>query len=190
MDIRKTERYSGSGFKTSSIAYWMIRIIHDNPLLPLVRNPYKLLETAGLKERQNVVEVGCGPGFFTIPAAKIVGEGGHVYAIDINLRMVARVKEKVEKQGLKNVTALHVNASSTGLMDESIDLAFLFGLPYVVGGLEKVNYELHRVLKPEGRLSFKKARDSETKLIDEVERGGFTFTGKHGRIFLFRKKGE
>jgi ubiquinone/menaquinone biosynthesis C-methylase UbiE len=52
--------------------------MHDNPLLPLVRNPYKLLKAAGLEEGQKVIEVGCGPGFFTIPAARIVGDEGHV----------------------------------------------------------------------------------------------------------------
>ena len=190
MGRRKNKRQCGSGLETSNIAYWMIRLMHDNPILPLLKNPYRLLDTAGLKKGQNVVEVGCGPGFFTIPAAKIVGGGGHVYAVDINPRMVARVKEKIAKQAIKNVTALCVNASNTDLTGKSIDLVFLFGLPYVVGGLEKVIYELHRVLKPEGNLCFKKTKGSEAKLIDEVQRAGFTYTGKQGRIFLFTKKGE
>jgi ubiquinone/menaquinone biosynthesis C-methylase UbiE len=189
MDSKKNKRQCGSGLVASNIAYWMIRLMHDNPILPLVKNPYKILDTAGLKKGQKVVEVGCGPGFFTIPAAKIVGEGGHIYAIDINPRMAARVKEKIEKQAIENVTVMCTNASNTDLVDESIDLVFLFGLPYVVGGLEEVIHGLHRVLKPGGNLSFKKAKVSETKLIYEIERGGFTYTGKQGRIFLFTKKG-
>ena len=84
---------SRSGLETSKIAYWTIRIMHDNPILPLVKNPYRILNTAGLKKGQQVLEVGCGPGFFTIPASRIVGEEGHVYAVDINPLAVARVKE-------------------------------------------------------------------------------------------------
>ena len=59
--------------------------------LPLVKNPYRLLRAAGLDDMQKVVEVGCGPGFFTIPAVRIVGEKGHVYAIDVNHKALKRV---------------------------------------------------------------------------------------------------
>jgi len=178
-----------SNLETSNIAYWIIRVMHDNPILPLVRNPYKLLNAAGLKKGQKVVEVGCGPGFFTIPAAKIVGDEGHVYAVDVHPRAVARVKKKVEKVALKNVTPMCINASNTGLPGGSVDLAFLFGLRYIASGLESVISELHRVVKPGGILSFEKTRGSEGELIKEVEQGGFAYTGKCGRIFLFKKKG-
>jgi SAM-dependent methyltransferase len=175
--------------ETSNLAYWTIRIIHDNPILPLVRNPYKLLEAAGLQEGQTVLEVGCGPGFFTIPSAELVKDRGHVYALDIHPRAVKRVKEKVKNKGLKNVTALCANASDTGLPDGSLDLAFVFGLRHVAGGLEKVIAELYRVLKPDGILSFEKTKGSDAALIKQLEQGGFTCTGKKGRIYLFTKKG-
>jgi len=190
MCSRRNRRQCRSGLETSNIAYWMIRIMHDNPILPLVRNPYKLLNAAGLKKGQKVVEVGCGPGFFTIPAARVVGDKGHVYAVDIHPRAIARVKQKIEKEALKNLTPMCINASNTGLPGRSVDLAFLFGLRYVAGGLENVISELQRILKPGGILSFEKTRGSEKGLIEEVERGGFTYTGKKGRIFLFTKKGE
>jgi ubiquinone/menaquinone biosynthesis C-methylase UbiE len=187
---RRTNRRQGrSGLETSNMAYWTIRLMHDNPILPLVRNPYKLLKAAGLEEGYKVLEVGCGPGFFTIPAARIVGNAGHVYAVDIHPRAVERVIKKARKEALTNITATCVNASDTGLPDASLDLAFVFGLRYVAGGLENVISELHRVVKPRGILSFEKTRGSEAALIEEIERAGFTFTGRKGRIFLFQKKG-
>jgi len=187
---RRNRRKYRSNLETSTIAYWTIRLMHDNPILPLVRNPYKLLNVAGLKKGQKVVEVGCGPGFFTIPAARIVGEEGRIYAIDVHPRAVDRVKKKVEKAALKNVTPLCINASNTGLPGGSVDLAFLFGLRSIAGGLESVIFELHRLLKPGGILSFEKTRGSEGELLKEVEQGGFAYTGKRGRIALFKKKGE
>jgi len=190
MCSRKNRKKYGSNLETSNIAYWTIRVMHDNPFLPLVRNPNKILRAAGLEESQKVLEVGCGPGFFTIPAARIVGDEGHVYAVDIHPRAVARVKKKVEKVALTNVTTLCINASNTGLPGGSVDLAFLFGLRSIAGGLESVISELHRVLKPGGILSFEKTRGSESELIKEVEQGGFACTGKRGRIVLFKKKGE
>ena len=187
---RRNRRKYRLNLETSNIAYWTIRIMHDNAILKLVKNPYKLLNGAGLTKGQKVVEVGCGPGFFTIPAARIVGDEGHVYAVDIHPRAVDRVKKKIEKAALKNVTPLCVNASNTGLSDGSVDLAFLFGLRSIAAGLESVIFELYRVLKTGGILSFEKTRGSEGELITEVEQGGFICTGKRGRIFLFKKKGE
>jgi ubiquinone/menaquinone biosynthesis C-methylase UbiE len=186
---RRNRRQRQSEIETSTIAYWTIRIMHDNPILPLVRNPYKLLKAAGLAEGHHVLEVGCGPGFFTMPAARIVGDKGHVYAVDIHPRAVARVRKKIDKEGLTNITALCVNASDTGLPDGSVDLAFLFGLRYVAGGLENVISDLHRVLKPGAILSFEKTRGSEAALIEEVERKGLTYSGKQGRIYVFKKEG-
>jgi ubiquinone/menaquinone biosynthesis C-methylase UbiE len=188
MSASKRHRYSFN--HTSNIAYWTIRLMHDNPLLPVIRNPYKLLKAAGLKVGQKVLEVGCGPGFFTIPAARIVGDEGHVYAVDIHPRAIKRVEEKIEKAGLKNVTPLCTNASNTGLPDRSVDLSFLFGLRYIAGGLEDLVPELHRILKSGGSLSFEKTRGSEAELIEEVKRRGFTYTGKKGRISLFTREGE
>ena len=172
----------------SNFAFRIISLMHDNPLLPIFRNPYKLLRAAGLKSGQKVLEVGCGPGFFTIPAAKIVGKEGFVYAVDVHPLAIERVKEKSEKEGIKNVKPILANASDTGLQDQSIDLVFLFGLRYIAGGLENVISEIHRVLKPGGVLSFEKTRGSAKKLIEEVERGGFTYSERQARIFLFTKE--
>jgi len=169
----------------SNFAFRIISLMHDNPLLPIFRNPYKLLNAAGLKPGQKVLEVGCGPGFFTIPAAKIVGKEGFVYAVDVHPLAIERVKEKIEKEGIKNVKPILANASDTGLPARSIDLAFLFGLRYIAGGLEDVMSEIYRILKPGGVFSFEKTKGSEKKLIEEVERGGFTYSERQARIFLF-----
>jgi ubiquinone/menaquinone biosynthesis C-methylase UbiE len=190
MCSRRNRSKYRSHLERSNIAYWTIRVMHDNPILMLVRNPYKLLHGAGLKKGQKVVEVGCGPGFFTIPAARIVEDEGHIYAVDIHPRAVDRVKKKIKKAALTNVTPLCVNASNTGLPGGSIDLVFLFGLRSIAGGFEGMIFELHRVLKPEGILSFEKTRGSEGKVIKEVKQGGFTYSGKRGRIFVFKRKGE
>ena len=171
----------------SNLSFRILALIHDNPIRSFFCDPYKLLRVAGLKRGQKVLEVGCGPGFFTIPAAKIVGEEGVVYAVDVHPLAIERVKEKIEREGVKNVKPMLANASDTGLPDQSIDLAFIFGLRYIAGGLENVIDEIHRILKPEGVLSIEKTKGSAKKLIAEVERGGFIYSGQHARIFIFRK---
>ena len=174
----------------SSLAFWMITFMHDNPLLPLFKNPYRLLEAAGLKQGQKVMEVGCGPGFFTIPAAKIVGKDGLVYAVDVNQRAMMRVEEKMQKYGIANIKPIFGNAADSGLPEESVDLVFVFGLRYVAGGLSSLISGIHRILKPEGILSFEKTTGSDEQLLGEVETAGFAFTEKKGRILIFKKRGN
>lgn len=72
-------------------------------------------------------------------------------------------------------------------MKSDIDLAFIFGLQYIAGGLENVISEMHRILKPGGGFSFEKSRGSEKKLTEDVERGGFVYSERQARIFIFTK---
>ena len=106
---------------------WMISIVHDT-LYRLFFDPYRLLAAAGLGKGQAALEVGCGPGFFTIPAAEIVGTQGHLHSIDINPAAVERVRQGVEEKGLTNVEVFYADATGTGMAYESVDVAFLFGI--------------------------------------------------------------
>ena len=176
-----------------NFAFKMMSFMHDNPFLWIFRNPYKLLKAAGLRSDKKVLEVGCGPGFFTIPASKIVGGKGVVCALDNHPLSIKRVQEKVKKEGIENVETILADATETGLPDKSIDIAFLFGFVHHTGGLENIFSELYRVLKPEGILSIEKTPwVSEEKLVTAVERNGFIYWGHQGRVFLFtkRKSGE
>jgi len=58
------------------------------------------------------------------------------------------MSNKIEIEGIKNAKPILANASDTGLPDQSIDLAFIFGLRYIAGGLENVITEMYRILKP------------------------------------------
>lgn len=190
MSNRNKKRHSRSDPHTSNFAFWMISLMHDNPLLPIFRNPYKLLRAAGLKSGQKVLEVGCGPGFFTIPAARIVGEDGLIYAVDVHPLAIERVKKKIEREHIRNVKLILTNASSTGLPERSVDLAFVFGLRYIAGGLGNLISEMYRILTPGAVLSFEKTRGSDTELISEVSGMGFVFLEKKGRILIFTKIGD
>jgi len=172
-----------------NFAFRMMSLIHDNPLLWIFRNPYRLLKAAGLKPGKKVLEIGCGPGFFTIPAAKIVGEKGVVYTLDNHLLAIERVQKKVKKEGIKNVEIILTDATKTGLPDKSIDVTFLFGFVHHIEGLKNILPELYRVLKPEGILSIQKTPWlSEKKLVAVVEKNGFIYLGHQGRVFLFTKR--
>ena len=167
--------------------YKMTELIHDSKLMSIIRNPYKLLKAAGLKPGLKALEMGCGPGAFTIAAAGIVGKDGFIYALDIHPLAIKRIREKIAKSGIENIKPVLSNASNTGLLDQEIDLVFMFGIPHVIGGLTNVLFEIYRVLKPGGILSFEKSRKSANKIIADIENKGFVFTEKKGRLLLFKK---
>ena len=160
-------------------------LIHDNPLRRIFDNPIKTLKAAGIQPGQQVLEVGCGPGFFTIPAAKLMGDNGCIYTIDLHPLAIKMVEEKLQKTSLTNVKVTIADAAKTGLPNESIDLVLLFGVIHALS-LEQVVPELYRVLKPDGALAVQTFSD---RSAGRVTKGGlFTVVGKEGRVFKFRKE--
>ncbi|MCD6567448.1 MAG: class I SAM-dependent methyltransferase [Dehalococcoidia bacterium] len=168
----------------SNNSFRMMTLIHDNPLRRVLDKPVKTLRAAGIRPGQQVLEVGCGPGFFTIPAAKIVGDGGFLYAIDLQPLALKAVNRKLRKAGLDNVRVTIADAASTGLPAESIDLAFLFGVIHALP-LETVVPEIHRVLKSGGVLA---VQTFSGRSLEGVTEGGlFAFAGKEGKVARFQK---
>jgi len=168
--------------------FWIISLVHWN-LFSLFVNPYAVLGEAGLKQGQKVLEVGCGPGFFTLAAAKIVGEKGRVYALDVNPLAIETTRHRIEEQGLTNVETLLADACETGAPDQSIDIVFLFGVLHAIDDMDAVMQEMHRVLKTEGILAIQKPQPwSEKKLLETITREAlFLFEEKTDNIFKFVK---
>ncbi|MEA1970511.1 MAG: class I SAM-dependent methyltransferase [Thermodesulfobacteriota bacterium] len=130
----------------------MISFIHET-LYRLLRNSHRILHAAGLRPGQAVLEVGCGPGFFTVPAARITGAEGSILAFDVNPFAVEHVQNKIDEAGATNAKAIIADAADTDLPGHSFDLAFVFGLAHPLGNINEIWQELHRVIKPGGILS-------------------------------------
>ena len=161
----------GKMWPTNRMHFRMMSFVHET-LYSLFRDPYKVLQAAGLEPGQEVLEIGCGPGFFTIPAARIVGEKGSVYALDVNPLAVERVQQKIEKAGVTNVRTVLADAAQTDLPDQSFDLIFLFGFARPIGDVENIWTELHRLLKPAGILSLEGRLAPSSELFYPVKRQG------------------
>ena len=177
--------YEKRGLK---LAFWMISAVHNNWFLSRFKNPMEILKAAGLASGQRVLEVGCGPGFYTLAASEIVGPKGHVYAVDVNPWAIKHVRQKVQRSSTENVTPICVNASRSGLPKQSLDGAFLFGLPRVAGGLGDLIRELGRIIKPGGFVSFQKSRRSDNGLINDMREAGFSIDGRKGRLLVFTRQ--
>ncbi len=70
------------------------------------------------------LDIGCGDGFFSILAAKKVGETGKVFAVDIDASAIEKFKQKAEAQGLKNIVAKVGKAEDTVFCNGCADFIF------------------------------------------------------------------
>jgi demethylmenaquinone methyltransferase/2-methoxy-6-polyprenyl-1,4-benzoquinol methylase len=117
-------------------------------------DPCETLGLAGLEPGQTVLEVGCGTGFFTIPAARMVGEAGRVIALDASAGFLEEVELKVREARLGNIIIMHRDALDTGVAAGSMHMALLFGvIPFPLLPLDRLLPEMHRLLKPGGTMS-------------------------------------
>lgn len=150
--------------------------------------PSKTLQGADIISGQTVLEVGCGTGFFTLSAAKMIGETGHLIAMDPLSGFVDRVKRKVLDAGLKNVEVVRRDALNTGLETASVDLVLLFGvIPYPTLPLARLLPEMHRVLKAQGTLAVWLFPTSAGVPGSILRSGLFTHLGKKNGVYTYRR---
>lgn len=156
-------------------------------LMERFRKPRERLEQIGLKRDQTVLEYGCGAGSFTIPAARIVGEGGIVYAVDIQPLAIETVEKRANRENLTNVKTI-LSDRDTGLPDANVDVVLLYDTLHLVTDKQALLKELHRVLKPDGFLSADHQHtDREDFLATLTAANLFSVQAENGHVLNFRK---
>ena len=148
--------------------------------------PSEFLKSAGLSRGDTVVDVGCGPGFMTLPAAELVGPTGRVYAVDIERRMLELVDRRAAEAGLGNVTTVFNAGDGIAVPDCVADLA-LCGLVLHYfpdeAGRESLVRDIGRMMRSGGRCLFiehvpqpaddPKERMNPEAMTNLLERAGF-----------------
>jgi len=148
-------------------------------------DPMKKIIKAKIKLGDHVLDYGCGPGSFSIAAAKVVGDSGKIYATDIQPLSAERIYEKAKKEVLHNVETITTDCN-TGLNDDSIDVILCFDMFHMLKDQQKILKEFYRVLKPESILSIDchHMKDLESKVI---ESGLFKLKEKIDKTYNFVK---
>ena len=146
-----------------------------------------ILKEAGLLPGFQVLDYGCGPGSYTIAAAQMVGSSGTVSALDIHPLAIESVNDAALKKNLTNIQAIRSDCN-TSLPDKSIDVVLFYDILHDLSEPTKVLEELHRVRKPEGRLSFSDHHMKEHEIILRMTSSKlFRLRGRGKRTFTFEK---
>lgn len=134
-----------------NICPWWLAQSLDNPIRRLIHNPEKIL--GGFIDRgQTVLDIGCGPGTFTIAMAKIVGENGKIIAVDVQDEMLQIVRKKAAKEGLDSRIITHKSGPDGIGISEKVDFALAFYMVHEVPDAQAFLKEIVDLLKPKGRL--------------------------------------
>ncbi len=137
--------------ETSRICSWKIARALDNPIRRLIHNPQKILGEH-IKPGQTVLDLGCGPGTFTITMAKMVGKSGKVIAVDIQEEMLEIVRTKAAQEGLVSRILTHKSDPDRIGLSEMVDFALAFYMVHEVPNAKAFLKEIACVLKPKGKL--------------------------------------
>jgi ubiquinone/menaquinone biosynthesis C-methylase UbiE len=137
----------GHGGPCPSALAWLV----DNPVRRRYMRP--ILDRVGIRPGETVLELGPGPGAFTVDAGRRLGPEGRLIAVDIQPAMIARVEERVQQAGLTNVETHVASAYGLPIEDATVDRAFLVTVMAEIPDPVLALHEIRRVLKPGGRLS-------------------------------------
>ena len=162
----------------------------ENPYVNAVASAETVLDRVGLENGMRLLDVGCGPGRLTVPAARQVLPAGEVVAVDIQTSMLAQAKQRVQEAGLHNVRFLHAGLGQGRLEEDRFDRALLVTVLGEIPDQETALSEIWRALKPGGVLSITEVfpdphyqpRDKVGELASKV---GFQHQATYGNWLAF-----
>jgi ubiquinone/menaquinone biosynthesis C-methylase UbiE len=117
----------------------------------LLHNPRKILSSL-VQEGDTVLDLGCGPGFFSLEMARLVGGTGKVIAVDLQPGMLKIVRRRAQAVGLQSRIRFHECQAGRIRLDETVDFALAFYMVHEVPDAGALLKEMYGLLKPDGRL--------------------------------------
>jgi ubiquinone/menaquinone biosynthesis C-methylase UbiE len=130
---------------------WWFAYTFDNPLRRWLHNPRQILGPY-VTEGDVAIDIGCGMGPFTVELARLVGSSGRVIAVDLQDKMLQRVKTRVNKAGLAGRVELHrCTPDSLGLTEEA-DFVLAFWMAHEAPDARSFFDQIAALLKDGGCL--------------------------------------
>jgi ubiquinone/menaquinone biosynthesis C-methylase UbiE len=130
---------------------WWVGYLLVSPIRRWFQNPEKILAPY-ISEGMTVLDIGPGMGFFTIPAARMVGDTGRVIAVDLQEKMLKSLVKRAEKAGVAGrIVAKLCEADNLGV-SVPIDLCLAINVVHEVPDASALFSQIRAILKPTGRL--------------------------------------
>jgi cyclopropane fatty-acyl-phospholipid synthase-like methyltransferase len=160
----------------------------DDPARDTWQMPARVIDALQLKPGMKVADIGAGTGYFSTRLARVPGVS--VVAVDIEPKMIDYIKQRAQKEGLANVTAVLAGASGANL-PEPVDLILVVDTYHHLPNRTSYFRELKKSLRPGGRIAivdFRKDapegppahfRFTPQQIQDEMKQAGYDLQSSH-----------
>jgi 2-polyprenyl-3-methyl-5-hydroxy-6-metoxy-1,4-benzoquinol methylase len=163
----------------NTVCPWWLGYFLINPLRKLMHDPYKMFH-AYIKSGMQIVDYGSAMGYFSLPMARMTGESGTVYCIDIQQKMLDKLISRAEKANLTNIIKPYLLSDNNNLneLHQKADFVLLFAVAHEVPDQTQLFNLLYKLTKSNGLLFFAepKGHVSENKFdqsISIAKKAGF-----------------
>lgn len=137
--------------QTPHVCPHQISFFLDNWIRRLIQPPGKIVGPY-IQAGDTVIDMGCGPGYFTIDMAKMVGSGGKVIAVDIQAKMLERVRKKARKHGLAERIVYHTADMDQIGLNQTADFILAYYMIHETPDMTKTLQELKNLLRDGGKM--------------------------------------
>ena len=121
----------------------------DNRIRRWLQDPRKILGPY-VREGMTVLDIGCGPGFFSVEMAQMVGDSGRVVAADLQEGMLEKVRDKIRGTELEPRITLHKCPENGIGVPDKVDFALAFYMLHEIPNQREFLAEIRSILKPDG----------------------------------------
>lgn len=136
-------------------------------------DPAQIIDSLDVEPGMKVADFGSGAGFYAIALARKVGEGGKVYAIDIQKNMLEMVRSKSRLNHLLNIETIWADlekVGSTRLKEDSVDFVLISNILFQIENKNNLLDESRRILKPNGKIAVAEWDKNALKIGPSAER--------------------
>ena len=137
--------------RSGHVCPWWLAYTFDNPLRKLFHKPQIMLAPY-VKEGMRAMDVGCGMGFFSIGMAKLVGDHGKVFSVDLQSKMLDITEKRARRAGVAQRIFIHRCAPGTLGIDEKVDFILTFYMVHEVRDQLDFFNQLLSNLNPGGKI--------------------------------------
>jgi SAM-dependent methyltransferase len=130
---------------------FMGNVIAAGPYRSRVQPPSMIIEALDVRPGMEIVELGCGSGFYTIEVAKALQPAGIVYAVDIQQEMLDKLRDRMEEAGVSNIIPVLADAEGQIPLDDGVaDAVFSVTVLPEIPDPTKALLQVRRLLKDDG----------------------------------------
>lgn len=160
--------------------------IFEDPQREQNLQPERVMDVLGIKAGSSVADIGAGSGWFTVRAARRVGEGGLVYAVEINADYLKYIEERAAREKLSNVRTVLGGEDDPRLPDASVDVVLLLKTYHELSQPIRLLEHLRRSMRAGARLGIidRNGKGDDHGLdadavVREARRAGFELVEQH-----------